>query len=712
MSDNEEQARRSQQTFEYGISAIKHGVKDLKNFIVKFISYLETPVHAVAGIIETIIHVIIRIFSNYDELENDCNLSKEILEEIGNNKSNDQGILKRQIHNILSIPLTVIIMYNWLYLTCFKERIIINTTAEEWIKSLSNAMSAGAGAITGAISTASNVVGNAANAASELKDKLKDEFGSKEGEGEGEGEDVEMITADEGPPDEEEEEKKEEPPNDGVEMITADEGPPDETKTGGDGDAPAPAAEGEEKAAEGEEKAEGDAEKKPKSISDKLKKGYAAAMQGDPLSGWKVYAPLLHMIAPVSIFDKWIFGFFYIINTYVISPNLHPLLYYILFFKIFFDFVRNNQATIGKTLNDAIEYVFADEGQHPSITIPGSISQWSALFVTWSFASSIPEGVANISKEFWIVSVVKAFLFIISYVVIMVYIDQVCIYVILYLIYYSFFGIISFSKVGLFKMMHGMDMYFYKRIVGLQARGDRILNMTINAVFLFIFEIIILIFLIQGITDYLANIDAVELKITMALINVVMIYLLMKYCSYKFNTVWPSYKNDVKDENYNQIRKEYFNEVIPIESYADGANSYNYQDAANALSEYKFKTDWADWSKVASNTAKTLANKVISNPASKTLLTATNKIKEDLKQAKSDVKRKASEFKEAVLGKSPEQPATGADENENVEMIENGETTETPEPTNEEGDEGENIEMIEGEEKGEGEGEEKGEEKK
>jgi len=712
MSDNEEQARRSQQTFEYGISAIKHGVKDLKNFIVKFISYLETPVHAVAGIIETIIHVIIRIFSNYDELENDCNLSKEILEEIGNNKSNDQGILKRQIHNILSIPLTVIIMYNWLYLTCFKERIIINTTAEEWIKSLSNAMSAGAGAITGAISTASNVVGNAANAASELKNKLKDEFGSKEGEGEGEGEDVEMITADEGPPDEEEEEKKEEPPNDGVEMITADEGPPDETKTGGDGDAPAPAAEGEEKAAEGEEKAEGDAEKKPKSTLDKLKKGYAAAMQGDPLSGWKVYAPLLHMIAPVSIFDKWIFGFFYIINTYVISPNLHPLLYYILFFKIFFDFVRNNQATIGKTLNDAIEYVFADEGQHPSITIPGSISQWSALFVTWSFASSIPEGVANISKEFWIVSVVKAFLFIISYVVIMVYIDQVCIYVILYLIYYSFFGIISFSKVGLFKMMHGMDMYFYKRIVGLQVRGDRILNMTINAVFLFIFEIIILIFLIQGITDYLANIDAVELKITMALINVVMIYLLMKYCSYKFNTVWPSYKNDVKDENYNQIRKEYFNEVIPIESYADGANSYNYQDAANALSEYKFKTDWADWSKVASNTAKTLANKVISNPASKTLLTATNKIKEDLKQAKSDVKRKASEFKEAVLGKSPEQPATGADENENVEMIENGETTETPEPTNEEGDEGENIEMIEGEEKGEGEGEEKGEEKK
>jgi hypothetical protein len=263
--------------------------------------------------------------------------------------------------------------------------------------------------------------------------------------------------------------------------------------------------------------------------------------------------------------------------------------------------------------------------------IPGFIKQWSSLFVTWSFASSIPEGIMNMSKEFWIVSIIKAILFLISYIVIMVYIDQVCVYVILYFIFYSFFAIITFSKVGLFKTMHGIDMYFYKRITGLQNSGDKILNLCINTIFLFIFEIIALLYLIKGIADYITNIDAIELKITMTLLNVMIIYLLMKYCSYKFHTVWPSYKNDVKDATYNVIRKDYFDEVIPIESYSDGANSYNYQEASNQLNNQKYDdVDWSDLSKVMSNAGKSVYNTAVSNPLTRAIGTNALNAKDDL----------------------------------------------------------------------------------
>jgi len=666
--------------FQDVIKTLKHAVLDIKKYIILALSYIEAPITAVAGIIDSIVHIIIHIFSNYNELENDCNLSNEILEEISNNKILDQRILKEQIHSILSIPLTVIIMYNWLYLTCFKERIIINTTVEDWIKSLVSGISTGGSIVTGAISSGISVASGAMNAASSVVKDIKGENNKLKDEGKTEEGKTEEGKTEEGKTDEaktEEGKTEEGKTEEGkTEEAKTEEGKTEEAKTeepkkggwyrnkirGGDGEAAAPAAgpaaptgptsaPPPPAAAPAAPAAEGDAaapaaEEKPASKLDKLKKGYDKMMEGDPLSDWKVYAPILHMIAPVSIIDKWIFGFWYIINTYVISPNLHPLLYYMLFFKVFFDFVRKNQNTIGKTLSDAIDYLFSDN-KSATISIPGNISQWSALFVTWSFMSSIPEGVMKISKEFWIVSVVKAFLFVISYVVIMIYIDQVCIYVILYLLFYSFGAINWFSGIGLYKTMHAIDIYFYKRITSLQNKGDRILNLCINTTFLFIFEILVLTYLIKGIASYISEINAIELKITMTLINLMMIYLLMKYCSYKFHTVWPSYKNDVKDENYNKIRKD-FGDVIPIESYADAVNSYNYQDAANQLNEMKFQTDWSDWTSIGSNAAKTLYNTAVSNTITKTALTAANKAKEDFTKGKEDISKKVNEMKEKV----------------------------------------------------------------
>jgi hypothetical protein len=708
MSD-EEKLKRSQKTFENGIESVKKGVRDLKKFVIWLLSYLETPIIAVVGIVDSIVMIIIRIFSNYEELENDCNLSAEILEEIGKNKINDKGILKKQIHSILSIPLTVIIMYNWLYLTCFKERIIINTTAEDWIKSLFSGVSAGAGVITGTIRSGINIASETASKAKEIasktaasaseiaskaktmatetidsvkqkasdvkdsiKETIKTKFNAKPKEEEDadevvkddEDEDNELAGEDNKPGSENEikggdvgEENKEDEKKDDK-AGEEDENKDDEDKIEDDDEDKI-----EDENKEDEDKIEDENKDDEDEIVEdesplaeskwkKAKDGFNKMMEGDPLSNWKVYAPLLHMIAPVSIFDKWIFGFFNIINTYVISPNLHPLLYYLLFFKIFFDFVRKNQGTIGKTLSDAIDYLFADSNGAASISIPGSISQWSSLFVTWSFLCSIPEGVANISREFWIVSVVKTFLFIISYVLIMVYIDQVCIYVILYFIFYSFGAIIFFNRKtsGLFEMMYKMDIYFYKRIVGFQNKNDHILNTTINTVFLFIFEIIVLLFLIKGLTDYIANIEAVELKITMALLNLMMIYLLMKYCSYKFITIWPKYKQDVQDDNYNNIRKD-FGDIIPIESYADAVNSYKTK-TSDVVENQMLNIDWDNSSKPMSNAAKLAYNMALNNPLTKAiaapLVNTFSAATQNYNTAKTETKRKLKEFKQGV----------------------------------------------------------------
>ena len=719
---------RSKKSFHDSMQAIKRAIKDIKNFLIKALSYIETPINAVASIVDTMVFLIIRIFSNYDELENDCTLTADLLKEIAEKKVNDQGIVRDQIHSIMSIPLTVIIMYNWLYLSCFKQRLIIYDTVEEGIKSISGAISAGANSITGALKSAvMETAGKAMTAASSVTssmDTIADQMAESAGSsgaaentlntirdsssGTTTAEGAVPVEGDAAAP-----AAEGAAPAGEASAPAAAEAPvtvqgsvsiaPSAETTGGDGeaaaapaapaadaapaapaadapaapaadapaapaaDAPAaPAADAPATAdtsgdgADDDEEEEGEGGKE-KSAADQLKEGYANMMQGDPLSGWKVYAPILHMIAPVSIFDKWLFGVLYLINTYVISPNLHPLLYYLLFFKVFFNYVRDHREFIGNAVSSAIDYVFANEGEHPSVPIPGFIKQWSSLFVTWSFASSIPEGIVNMSKEFWIVSIIKAILFLISYIVIMVYIDQVCVYVVLYFIFYSFFGIIMFSKVGLYKTMHGIDMYFYKRITGLQNRGDHILNLCINTVFLFIFEIIVLIYLVKGIADYITNIDAIELKITMTLLNIMVIYLLMKYCSYKFHTVWPLYKNDVTDAKYNLIRKDYFDEVIPIESYSDGANTYNYAEAQNALNEKKYDDiDWSDWSKVMSNAGKSVYNTAVSNPLTQAMGTNILNAKDDLtRKLYTEPGQQLSALKEGMSNADLTKVATG-----------------------------------------------------
>ena len=717
---------RSKKSFHDSMQAIKRAIKDIKNFIIKALSYIETPINAVASIVDTMVFLIIRIFSNYDELENDCTLTADLLKEIAEKKVNDQGIVRDQIHSIMSIPLTVIIMYNWLYLSCFKQRLIIYDTVEAGIKSISGAISAGANSITGALKSAvmetagkamtaassvtssldtiadqmaesaasSGAAGNTLNTIQDSSSSGTTETTTAEGAVPAEGDAAAPVAEGAAPAGEASAPAAEAPVTVQGSVSIA----PSAETTGGDGeaaaapaapaaDAPAapaspaadaPAAPAADAAAtpaadtpatadtsgdgaDDEEEGEEGEGGKEKSAADQLKEGYANMMQGDPLSGWKVYAPILHMIAPVSIFDKWLFGVLYLINTYVISPNLHPLLYYLLFFKVFFNYVRDHREFIGNAVSSAIDYVFAAQGENPSVPIPGFIKQWSSLFVTWSFASSIPEGIVNMSKEFWIVSIIKAILFLISYIVIMVYIDQVCVYVVLYFIFYSFFGIITFSKVGLYKTMHGIDMYFYKRITGLQNRGDHILNLCINTVFLFIFEIIVLIYLIKGIADYITNIDAIELKITMTLLNIMVIYLLMKYCSYKFHTVWPLYKNDVTDAKYNLIRKDYFDEVIPIESYSDGANTYNYVEAQNALNEKKYNDiDWSDWSKVMSNAGKSVYNTAVSNPLTQAMGTNILNAKDDLtRKLYTEPGQQLSALKEGMSNADLTKVATG-----------------------------------------------------
>jgi len=263
---------------------------------------------------------------------------------------------------------------------------------------------------------------------------------------------------------------------------------------------------------------------------------------------WKFYYPIIHIFAGVVYYDKIIFGIFYAISRYLISPNLHPLIYYYIFYLIMFDIVKKNYDYFATATNDFIKYFFSlFTDKQETMPIPDSIKGLVYLFMVFSFLGNIGAGFKQFSVESIWISIIKAILFFVVFGMIMAYINTSCILAILYIIVYTLFGMLMFSKVGIFKTMYGIDLYFFKKIQELANPKDVVLNFIVNNLFLFIFEIIAIFYLLRGMNDYITKLEAVELKIALCLTNAILIYLIVKYGHYKFQTLLPKYKKDVKD---------------------------------------------------------------------------------------------------------------------------------------------------------------------
>jgi hypothetical protein len=324
---------------------------------------------------------------------------------------------------------------------------------------------------------------------------------------------------------------------------------------------------------------------------------------------WKYYYPFVHMFAGASIFDKITFRLFYILNNYIISPNLHPLLYYYLFFKIIFDTVQSYYKVISSTVFDFIDWIF----KNSKFEIAKSIKDWTRIFVTWSFLCHIPIGLLQFRLDPYPVSIFKSILFVVIYGIMMAFIDTSAMIVVLYFILYSFFGMTS-SKSGILNTIYGIDLYFFKKIKNLADPKSTVLNFIINNLFLFIFELIAIYYLLRGMNEYITKIEAVELKISLCLTNAILIYVIYKYCKYKFTTLLPRYNNDL--DNYDEIMNTIFDRKIPIKKYANfNAKALNKHKlkinkvyGENDSTLEKFKKTFTNVSQLSKNAAKTMYN--------------------------------------------------------------------------------------------------------
>lgn len=639
---------------------IQGSYKDIRDFLNnKLIPIFERPLYALLEMFDKIADILLKIFSNYDELENTCDVMPDLLTELREQRESDKNLLKKQLSNVMIIPITVYIMYNWLFLSCFRERYIINENLDNnlyWFiygKSLEEKNKA-------------KKEMRALKRQSESESKRRE----RAGETEEEYEDEEEGAPEAAPPEDEAAPPEGEPPVvegqasviEGEPTVvqgepTVVQGEPTVIQGGQE--------QGEESLIRQQEMSHmkggglknlsyalpkrmkyggmpemsmadqahmasdmassigsnmgsledmknistdditkglakmgspGGEEEEEEEVIDKVMNGNmdqinqavpGASNIKDTLMRW--YTPILHIFAGASLFDKAIFGMIWLICQYLISPNLHPLLFYTLFFIFLFRYIKKHNDEFVKSITNWLDYVTSKEGSGVVLTVHPFIKQWTTLFVVLSFAGSIPKGINDFREyQMTYLFIFLSILFIIIFSVIMAkFLDTACMLVIGYFIVYSYFGMMFFSKTGVFKTMYGMDVYFFKRIRDLSNPKDKVLNILINGAFLFIFEIIIILFLIHGIQQYLSNAEDMTIKVAMSLINGLLIYMVLKYCHYKFENLLPRYMKDIKPGAYEDLMDNCFDGEIPIKSYASDINKDTGRDEMNTFDKMK-----------------------------------------------------------------------------------------------------------------------------
>jgi hypothetical protein len=97
--------------------------------------------------------------------------------------------------------------------------------------------------------------------------------------------------------------------------------------------------------------------------------------------------------------------------------------------------------------------------------------------------------------------------------------------------------------------------------------------------------VIIIIFLIHGIQQYISKAEDMTIQISMSLINGLLIYLILKYCHYKFKNLLPRYINDIKPGEYENLMDNCFDGEIPIKSYSSDINKYKYTNVFESISK-------------------------------------------------------------------------------------------------------------------------------